>query len=93
MFKNLKDKLKKFQKKAEKELKTLDEDRAGKPSKSKKGKPVKTAAFGGRIPKKEIPNIADKRLLGRIPEHQNDNRDWDKIETWAREVGKIFSED
>jgi len=56
-------------------------------------KPIKTAAFGGRIPKKELPKIADERLLGRIPEHQNDNRDWDKIETWAREVGKLFSED
>jgi menaquinone-dependent protoporphyrinogen IX oxidase len=56
-------------------------------------KPVKVAAFGGRIPKKDLPNIADQRLLGRIPEHQNDNRDWDKIEAWAHEVGKIFSED
>jgi menaquinone-dependent protoporphyrinogen IX oxidase len=56
-------------------------------------KPVKTAAFGGRIPKKELPKIADERLLGRIPEHQNDNRDWNKIEAWAREVGKIFNED
>lgn len=54
--------------------------------------PVAKAAFGGRIPKKELPNIADKKLLGRVPEFQIDNRNWDKIRDWARELGKIFTQ-
>ena len=54
-------------------------------------KPVAIAAFGGRIPKKEIPKIADQRLLSRLPEHQLDNRNWDKIKAWAHEIGKAFS--
>ena len=52
--------------------------------------PVSIAAFGGRIPKKEIPNIAPGRLLIRLPEHQYDNRDWNKVENWAHELGKLF---
>ncbi len=55
-------------------------------------KPVAQAAFGGRIPKKELPKIADERLLGRLPKFQIDNRDWDKIRDWARELGKIFTQ-
>ena len=56
-------------------------------------KPVAVEAFGGRIPKEELPNIAEERLLIRLPEHQYDNRNWDKIEQWAHELGKIFNED
>lgn len=56
-------------------------------------KPVSMAVFGGRIPKEEIPNIAPGSLLIRLPEHQYDNRDWDKIEAWANELGKIFNEE
>ena len=55
-------------------------------------KPVAQAAFGGRIPKKELPKIADERLLGRLPEFQLDNRDWDEILDWARELGNIFTQ-
>ena len=55
-------------------------------------KPVAKAAFGGRLPKEVLPKIASERLLGRIPEFQEDNRDWDKIREWAHKVGKIFSE-
>ncbi|MHA1219381.1 MAG: flavodoxin domain-containing protein [Candidatus Heimdallarchaeaceae archaeon] len=64
--------------------------------------PVAKAAFGGRIPKKElpefakgpkkfIPEIASKQILTRLHENQYDNRDWDKIEKWAHEVGKLFN--
>lgn len=55
-------------------------------------RPVTKAAFGGRIPKKELPKIANERILGRLPEFQIDNRDWDKIREWARELGKIFTQ-
>jgi len=54
-------------------------------------KPVEIAAFGGRIPKKELPNFADEKVLSRMLDHQLDNRDWDKIESWARKLGKVFS--
>lgn len=53
---------------------------------------VAKAAFGGRVPEKDLPNIAKKSLLSRLPEFQIDNRNWDKIKEWAHEVGKIFKE-
>ncbi len=56
-------------------------------------KPVAKAAFGGRIPKEQLPNIAPERILIRLPEHQYDNRNWDLIEEWAHQVGKLFKED
>ena len=55
-------------------------------------KPVAIAAFGGRVPQELLPKLANERVLGRLPEFQEDNRDWDRIEQWAHLVGKIFSE-
>lgn len=55
-------------------------------------KPVTMEAFGGRIPLRMIPKIHYLRILQRLPEFQRDNRDWNKIEEWARTVGKLFSE-
>jgi len=65
-------------------------------------KPVVIAAFGGRIPKDELPKfakgpkkllpkIASGQILTRLHENQYDNRDWDKIREWAHEVGKLFN--
>ncbi len=65
-------------------------------------KPVATAAFGGKIPKNElpkfakgpkklVPKIASGQILTRLHENQYDNRDWDKIKEWAHEVGKLFN--
>ena len=65
-------------------------------------KPVTIAAFGGRIPKdelpkfaqgpkKHIPEIASSQILKRLHENQYDNRNWDEIEAWAHEVGKFFN--
>lgn len=56
-------------------------------------KPVAMAAFGGRIPKKELPNIAPGSLLIRLPENQIDNRNWEVIDEWAHKLGKLFNED
>ncbi|MHA1200485.1 MAG: flavodoxin domain-containing protein [Candidatus Heimdallarchaeaceae archaeon] len=53
-------------------------------------KPVAIAAFGGRIPKEEIPNIAPSSVLIRLPENQHDNRNWVIIEEWAHKIGKLF---
>ncbi|MHA1259520.1 MAG: flavodoxin domain-containing protein [Candidatus Heimdallarchaeaceae archaeon] len=55
-------------------------------------KPVSIEAFGGRIPTDKYPDIADERLLARLPKHQLDNRDWDKIKEWAHKLGEVFSE-
>ncbi len=76
MFKNLKDKLKKFQKKAEKELKTIGDGRAVKPSKSKKGKPVKI----GKAAKGPSKSIVRKRATrkGLTAELQKD--EWVEVE-------------
>ncbi len=52
---------------------------------------VAKAAFGGRVPMKELPNIAKNAIVARLPEFQEDNRNWDKIIEWAHEVGKIFT--
>jgi len=54
-------------------------------------KPIKIAAFGGRIPKKELPNYANEKVLSRMHDQQLDNRDWDKIESWARKIGEEFA--
>lgn len=56
-------------------------------------KPVSMAAFGGRIPKEELPNFAEAKLLIRLPEYQYDNRNWEVIEQWAHELGKLFNEE
>ena len=67
-------------------------------------KPVAIAAFGGRIPKEELPNfikspknllpaIVTEGMITRLHEYQYDNRNWDVIEKWAHEVGKLFSDD
>lgn len=52
---------------------------------------VSKAAFGGRVPMKELPNIAKNAIVARLPEFQEDNRNWDKITEWAHDVGKIFT--
>ena len=54
-------------------------------------KPVAIEAFGGRIPMRKIPEIHFMRILQRLPYFQTDNRDWDKIQKWAHEVGKKFA--
>ena len=52
---------------------------------------VAKAAFGGRIPQEELPNIAKNAIVARLSKFQEDNRNWDKITEWAHEVGKIFT--
>ncbi len=64
-------------------------------------KPVAIAAFGGRIPKEELPNFAKgpenllpaivtEGMITRLHEYQYDNRNWDEIEEWAHKLGKLF---
>ena len=55
--------------------------------------PIAMEAFGGRVPRTHIPKIWYDRIMQRLPEFQYDNRDWEKIEKWANEVGKKFSEE
>ncbi len=52
---------------------------------------IAKAAFGGRVSKKDLPNIARNAIVARLPEFQEDNRNWEKITEWAHEVGKIFT--
>ena len=52
---------------------------------------VAKAAFGGRVPMEELPNIAKNAIIARLPEFQEDNRNWDKIAEWSHELGKIFT--
>ncbi|MHA1115452.1 MAG: hypothetical protein ACTSRR_08030 [Candidatus Heimdallarchaeaceae archaeon] len=39
-----------------------------------------------------IPQIHFCRILRRLPRVQLDNRNWERIEQFARKVGKIFTE-
>ncbi len=70
MFKNLKDRLKKLQKKAAKNLKTIDKDQPTKPAKVKKGKAAK-------VPKKSIVRKRGARK-GIKPELHRD--EWVEVE-------------
>ena len=56
-----------------------------------KVKPVSLEAFGGKVPKFQLPEIWTLRAQNKLPKFRSDNRDLDKVRKWAREVGKKFN--
>jgi len=54
---------------------------------------IEKEAFGGRVPMLYIPQIHFYRILRRLPRFQLDNRNWERVEQFAKKVGKRFTEE
>ena len=57
-----------------------------------KAKPFSMEAFGGCVPENKYPEVWSLQVKELMPKFQRDNRSTGRVELWARELGKIISE-